>query len=34
VRGRDDYGDFGPGPMPKSDFDREIMALHPNLAPA
>lgn len=34
VRGRDDYGYFSPDPVPKGDFDPEIMALHPNLAPA
>lgn len=34
VRGRDDYGYFGPDPVPTGDFDAEIMALHPNLPPA
>lgn len=33
VRGRDDYGNFGPDPVPKGDFDAEIMRLYPNLPP-
>ncbi len=33
VRGRDDYGYFPPDPVPKGDFDPEIMTLHPNLSP-
>ena len=33
VRGRDDYGYFKPDPVPKGDFDPEIMALYPNLTP-
>ena len=33
VRGKDDYGYFARDPVPKGDFDPEIMALHPNLTP-
>jgi non-heme Fe2+,alpha-ketoglutarate-dependent halogenase len=33
VRGKDEYGYFPSDPVPKGDFDPEIMALHPNLQP-
>ena len=33
VRGKDNYGYFAPDPVPKGDFDPEIMALWPNLPP-
>ncbi len=33
VRGRDDYGYFRPDPVPKGDFDPEVLALFPNVKP-
>jgi len=33
VRGRDDHGYFRRDPVPKGDFDPEVLALFPNLKP-
>ncbi|MBI1779518.1 MAG: phytanoyl-CoA dioxygenase family protein [Proteobacteria bacterium] len=33
VRGRDDYGYFRPDPVPKGDFDPEVLEIFPNVMP-
>ena len=33
VRGRDRYGNFQPDPVPRGDFDPEVLALYPNRKP-